>query len=226
MRYLLTFLTMITLAACGTISPNWTAMARWDIILLGSSGRNFCSGTVIGGGRDEVGEYAIILSAAHCANSPDYTVSRKIDFAGGIITDTKPAILLGKDAVADVAIFRSPISSNHTCVSLRRNVEYTRGDTVYILANPLITFYTALTKGVVSAPLRVFPINTIVMYLFQIDAQAAPGSSGGAVLDADGYLIGTVTGGVPGTAISVIAPVSGAISLIDKLNIGEDICYG
>jgi len=216
----------ITLAACGTTSPDWDTMAKWDSVLLGSGERNFCSGTIIGGGTDQAGEYSIILTAAHCANSDKHTVTRNVSFAGGVIVDTEVAVLLGKDEAADVAIFRSAINRGGTCVPLERNATYTRGDEVYALANPFIVFYASLTKGIISAPARSIMISAKIIGLFQVDAQGAPGSSGGAVLNRYGYLIGTVTGGAPGTSIGLVAPVLGAIALIDKLNIGEHVCYG
>lgn len=207
--------------------PDFGDLARWNSVLIGDGTRDFCSGTIIGGGQDVGGEYSIVLTAAHCTTGKVFTITRKIKAGNDIvIDDTHPAALLGQDVVGDVAILRSYTPNKGECIPVARDFTYTRGTHVYTLSNPMIILYAAVTYGIVSAPVRVLPVSGVPTKVWMADAPTLPGSSGGAALDEWGQLIGVDTGGIQGSSFSFWSPVSAANFLILTLNLEKEVCRG
>ena len=99
--------------------------------------------------------------------------------------------------------------------------EVNRGDTVYVVGNPL-GLDASLTKGIISSMNRMFRVgwaeNAEVSFI-QVDAGIAPGNSGGALYDEGGHFIGVPAAGAPGTDIGLAIPYT----MVQKFL--SDNCY-
>lgn len=117
------------------------------------------------------------------------------------------------DASADVAILQvndpswKPLKASPLAPS---DYEYLRGKTVFAVGNPGIEFDNSVTQGIISAPARRVSFQDALkgIPLFQHSANTIGGNSGGAIYNDSGEIIGTVTGGVRGSDISLAVPIS------------------
>lgn len=105
-----------------------------------------------------------------------------VDFAGVQYM----ADVLRLDEERDVALIKADITRNNYFPISKRNVKVT--DTVYAIGTPLReSLKTTITKGIVSA-IRYQSKQELSFY--QVDAEIAPGSSGGPLVDEFGNVIG------------------------------------
>jgi S1-C subfamily serine protease len=111
----------------------------------------------------------------------------------------------------DLAILRikdASFSSEITTKVAPESVSVGRGDPVYAVGNPAMLDAT-VTYGVVSSLQRKFRApwagNEEIPFI-QFDAGIVGGSSGGALYNKDGILIGVPAAGMPGTAIGLAIP--------------------
>lgn len=201
---------------------SWDELAEYNSVLIGANGKDFCSGVVIGHGVDGSGEFSIISSAAHCFKYNKFG----IEVTRG--KDRNTGILLSIDPVGDVAILKSSLKANGQCIKVAAEaVEYKRGASVVLLANPYIAYFQTTAFGAIVAPVMTVPFSSgDETEVFMTTAQSTGGSSGGGLLDIYGRMIGVNSGSINGTVFSFSAPVSKLKFLIQKLNIGEHICYG
>jgi len=181
-----------------------------------------CSGTLI-----SVTERHI-LTAEHCVNTltafieedeiqPDGTVNKVkrsyrkplevtqsvLDEDGNIIgTHVYRAKLVKVLAKNDLALIQTmgPVIAKQAAVVLPATADMQRGETAYIVGNPL-GLESTVTKGVISHIKRELPgasgIENDVKFT-QLDGGAAPGNSGGGVFNESGQLIGVLVRGVNG----------------------------
>ena len=70
------------------------------------------------------------------------------------------------------------------------------GDTIYICGSSLGEFTNSLSKGIVGYPDRLFEDTGYSKPVFQSDASAYPGNSGGPVYNIDGQIVGILVAGV------------------------------
>lgn len=204
-----------------------------------------CSGTVI-----DV-EERLILTAYHCITENLREIEKKdIDPKTGEIKITKVqerapmfiefwrrqeydivssekhiAEIKGYDSLSDTALLQvvdkgwkpaaaAPLASD--------KFAYLRGKTVFAVGNPAIIFDNSVTTGIISAPERKLDFgNGIKLPLFQHSASVTGGSSGGAVYNGDGEIIGTLTGGLRGADIALAVPISYAKAMIRKAGFGK-----
>ena len=120
------------------------------------------------------------------------------------------------DELRDIAIIQVP-GFNIPTVSLADSDTVRQGDSVVLLGSPLGLSGTA-TTGIVSAIRRLDGYR-----VFQTDAAASPGNSGGPVLNSDGAVVGILTFTVrQGQNLNFIVPVNyarGLMSIDDGLSL-------
>ena len=136
-----------------------------------------------------------------------------VDFAGVQYM----ADVLRLDEERDVALIKADITRNNYFPISKRNVKVT--DTVYAIGTPLReSLKTTITKGIVSA-IRYQSKQELSFY--QVDAEIAPGSSGGPLVDEFGNVIGlavTGTGFVTmdmGTSYGNFIPIEDALRYLN-----------
>lgn len=98
--------------------------------------------------------------------------------------------IVGVDSVTDLALLRVRSAEPLTAAPLGRSEELERGQWVVALGNPLQLHHT-VTLGIVSAVNRT--IDDDGLEYIQTDAAINPGSSGGALFDLQGNLVGITT---------------------------------
>lgn len=198
-----------------------------------------CSGTIISA------KERIVLTAHHCIDDLLVEVDEKtIDPKTGEIsvkrvqkrkpltikvhkirgyeivrTDEYLAKIVGDDASADITLLQVTDVDwvPEAKVKIADDYKLHRGQRVYVVGNPGIEFGNSIAEGIVSAPERTVDFgNGMVFKMFQHSAGTIGGNSGGSILNDNGELIGTVTGGVRGAPISFAIPISYTRALIKK----------
>lgn len=104
--------------------------------------------------------------------------------------------------------------------------EYKRGLPVFAVGNPGIQFDNSVTAGIISAPERIVDFGTGRMQMFQHSASIIGGSSGGAIYNDNGELIGTVSAGVRGADIGLAVPISKTKELLKRMNTPKYVPFG
>lgn len=97
---------------------------------------------------------------------------------------------------------------------------YKRGLKIYVVGNPAIAFDNSVTDGLISAPQRMLDIEDKHFKVFQISAPVIGGNSGGSVLNDNGEMIGTLSAGIRGSAVSFAVPISYTKAMIVKAGFG------
>jgi len=199
-----------------------------------------CSGTIISA------EERIVLTAHHCINGQVIEVEEKIinEVTGEIVvkkvqkklplsikihktidyeivsTDELLVKIVGIDPKNDIAIlqvvdveFKPSMAAKLAPDTYRLK----RGMKVYAVGNPGVVYGNSITEGIVSAPERTVSFGPGQEFkMFQHSASTIGGNSGGSILNENGELIGTVTGGLRGTAVSFAIPIERTKDLIRK----------
>jgi len=144
-----------------------------------------------------------------------------------VSTERHTAEIVGVDQDSDVAILKvvdpnwkpemaAPFASD--------GFEYLRGLPVFAVGNPGILFDNSVTTGIISAPARREKFGEVLpkgVPLFQHSAITIGGNSGGAVYNDKGELIGTCTGGLRGSAVSLSVPISFTKALLKRIGYGH-----
>lgn len=199
-----------------------------------------CSGTIISV------EDRLVLTAHHCIDGQVVEVEEKIinDQTGEIIvkrvqkklplsikihkivdyeivsTDERLVKIVGIDPKNDIAIlqvvdrdFRPQMAAKLAPEGYRLK----RGMKVYAVGNPGVVYGNSVTEGIVSAPERTVNFGPGQDFkMFQHSAGVIGGNSGGSILNENGELIGTVTGGIRGAPISFAIPIAFTKDLIRR----------
>lgn len=224
--------------------------ATWDITKMNYQIENtnvivggVCSGTIISKAQ------RLVLTAFHCVDSLFKEVTEKIvDTKTGEIkeitkqklvplnisvnkvrdfeivsTSEFAAKIVGSDKLTDVALVQvtdtdwAPIDE---ALFASDTYSYQRGLHIYAVGNPAIQFDNSITEGIISSPQRTLNIGGNDLKVFQHSASVIGGNSGGAILNDDGELIGTLSAGVPGADISFAVPISYSKVMIRKAGFG------
>jgi S1-C subfamily serine protease len=189
---------------------------------------NGCSGTIID--LDE----ALVLTAAHCISpmvskptiirdpegNPRQAVRPEVELQNPYVRRVMWADIVKMDRNIDLALLRVTRSATVPRVNSLRDLGFTkareivpsterllRGMRAYAVGNPLLLRYT-LTEGIISFAHRryripVSPERPVDMH--QFDARIAGGSSGGALIDEKGRLLGVVS-----FANALVEPMTGS----------------
>jgi S1-C subfamily serine protease len=108
-----------------------------------------------------------------------------------------PATLLGIDDATDLAVLRVPLSGLPE-IEIGDPTQLRIGDVVLAIGNPY-GIGQAVSLGIVSGTGRSQLGLTPIEDFIQTDAAINPGSSGGALVDVSGRLVGIATAGVTGS---------------------------
>lgn len=126
----------------------------------------------------------------------------------------------GIDAANDIALLQVMDKDYIPAMAARLapdDFKYQRGVKVFAIGNPGVEYDNSITEGIISAPMRKVDFGGgSVFNLFQHSASVIGGNSGGCIVNSDGELIGTVTGGLRGTAVSFAIPISATKELLRK----------
>jgi S1-C subfamily serine protease len=126
----------------------------------------------------------------------------------------------GIDASNDIALLQVMDTDYKPAMAAKLapdTFKYQRGVKVYAIGNPGVQYDNSITEGIISAPMRKVDFGGgSVFNLFQHSASTIGGNSGGCIVNSNGELIGTVTGGLRGTAVSFAIPISATKDLLRK----------
>lgn len=113
--------------------------------------------------------------------------------------DRYPARVIGFDEKFDVAVLKFDGEGlDLTPARLGDSDELSVGDAVYALGNPLGYLTGTMTEGIVSALGREEEVNSRGMGMIQTSAALNPGSSGGALVDQRGQVVGITSAKITG----------------------------
>lgn len=172
-----------------------------------------CSGTLVAPG--------MVLTAHHCIADQYETIEREKISDDGVVTKekvrrfrdgtiqrlyfvnaetvttiTQRVRLVATDTTHDLALLHTVTSISGEPAVMACN-EPRRGDTIYVVGNPMGMLYSNVTKGIVSSNDRSYEllgldddITQAKAPLMQVDAGIVGGNSGGAVYNADGEFVG------------------------------------
>jgi len=139
-----------------------------------------------------------------------------VGLADGRVTEAK---IVGRDPASDLALLRIA-GANFQAVAFATETRPQVGDVVLAIGNPEGIGQT-VTMGIISATGRDQPSLSRFEDLVQTDAAINFGNSGGALVNADGELVGIITGvvgrdrGVQGVSFAI--PAAPARSILDEL---------
>lgn len=128
--------------------------------------------------------------------------------------------LIGTDEMTDIAVVK--VEAKDLPVAMLGNSdEVVVGEPAIAIGNPMgLEFQGSVTVGVISALNRTLDLNDRRVKLFQTDAAISPGNSGGALVNADGEVIGInsaklATNGVEGMGFAI--PINTVKTIVDEL---------
>jgi len=160
-----------------------------------------------------IGSEGYILTNQHVVDGADEILILLADGRGS------QAVLIGQDKDTDIAILQVPISEL-TGFKIAQLPPLKVGDVVLAIGNPLNVGQT-VTMGIVSATGRNrIGLNTFENFI-QTDAAINLGNSGGALVNANGELIGINTAilsqSVGAQGIGFAIPISMALDIMDQI---------
>lgn len=100
------------------------------------------------------------------------------------------AKFIGRDPVSDLAVLKISLT-DITSIPIDLDHEIRVGDVVFAIGYPAPAVQTT-TMGIISAPVRFFEFGQKLSDFIQTDAAINPGSSGGALVNAEGNMIGLI----------------------------------
>lgn len=154
------------------------------------------------------------------------TVRKVVDFEVIGVSEHMVKIV-GMDAANDIAVLQVVDVDFVPAMAARLagdGFKYRRGVRIFAVGNPGVEFDNSITEGIISAPQRKVDFGGGKFFkLFQFSAGVIGGNSGGSILNDDGELIGTVTGGIRGSAVSFGIPISATKELLKKSGFGKTL---
>jgi putative serine protease PepD len=170
----------------------------------------------------------VVAAAPQAVSADPGAVGTLVTFADG---HTAPFAVVATDPTSDIAVVRAEGTSGLTPITFGSSADLRVGQQVAAVGSPL-GFDGTVTAGIISALHR--PVSTAsnsanqsaTIDVIQTDAALNPGNSGGALVNANGQLIGVNSanaslGGAPGESGSVglgfAIPVDEAKRIADEL---------
>lgn len=205
-----------------------------------------CSGTIISKAQ------RLVLTAYHCVDDLFQEVDEKVvdPKSGEIKTVSKQKLVplaisyhkvrnyeiistteyaakvVGSDSGTDVALIQIT-DTDFTPVGeaplAKDSYQFKRGQKVFAVGNPGITFDNSITEGIISSPQRTLDIDDKKLKVFQDSASIMGGNSGGAVYNDDGEIIGTTSAAIRGVNIAFTVPVQYTKDMIKASGFGAII---
>ena len=166
----------------------------------------------------------VIVTNAHVVGSVRQV---QVVFADGSQTGGQ---VVGTDEVTDLAVVRVQ-RAGLPAVTVRRDLPL-QGETALAIGSPL-GFENTVTKGIISGIGRQIPASTTggrpLVDLVQTDAAISPGNSGGALIDAQGRLVGLNEAYIPPSAGAVslgfAIPSSTVVDVADQLLANASVAH-
>ena len=134
--------------------------------------------------------------------------------------NTVNGTLIGTDEMTDIAVVKVD-AKNLPVATLGDSDEVVVGEPAIAIGNPMgLEFQGSVTVGVISALNRTLDLNDRRVKLLQTDAAISPGNSGGALVNADGEVIGInsaklATMGVEGMGFAI--PINTVKTIVAEL---------
>lgn len=134
--------------------------------------------------------------------------------------NTVNGTLIGTDEMTDIAVVKVDVK-DLPVAELGNSDDVVVGEPAIAIGNPMgLEFQGSVTVGVISALNRTLDLNDRRVKLFQTDAAISPGNSGGALVNADGEVIGInsaklATNGVEGMGFAI--PINTVKAIIAEL---------
>ncbi|MBR4153255.1 MAG: trypsin-like peptidase domain-containing protein [Selenomonadaceae bacterium] len=134
--------------------------------------------------------------------------------------NTVNGTLIGTDEMTDIAVVKVD-AKDLPVAELGDSDEVVVGEPAIAIGNPMgLEFQGSVTVGVISALNRTLDLNDRRVKLFQTDAAISPGNSGGALVNADGEVIGInsaklATTGVEGMGFAI--PINTVKAIVKEL---------
>lgn len=128
--------------------------------------------------------------------------------------------LIGADELTDIAVVKVDADDLPTA-TFGNSDDVVVGEPAIAIGNPMgLEFQGSVTAGVISALNRTLEISDKRVKLLQTDAAISPGNSGGALVNADGMIIGInsaklAASGVEGMGFAI--PINTVQSIINEL---------
>ncbi|MBQ6005401.1 MAG: trypsin-like peptidase domain-containing protein [Selenomonadaceae bacterium] len=128
--------------------------------------------------------------------------------------------IIGTDEMTDIAVVKVD-AKDLPVAELGDSDEVVVGEPAIAIGNPMgLEFQGSVTVGVISALNRTLDLNDRRVKLFQTDAPISPGNSGGALVNADGEVIGInsiklATNGVEGMGFAI--PINTVKTIVAEL---------
>lgn len=168
------------------------------------------------------GNMAYIVTNNHVVEGAEEVM---VTLSDGTELDAK---VLGTDIWTDLAVLEVPGDSISTVAEFGDSSVLQAGEPVIAIGNPLgLQFSGSVTTGVISGTERLVPIDVNQdgtedwqSEVLQTDAAISPGNSGGALINAEGQLIGINSMKIAQDAVEGIGlaiPVNTAIPIISDL---------
>ena len=110
---------------------------------------------------------------------------------GLLFEKSENVVLLGQDVTTDLAVLQFESDEDFNVIPFGNSYDVRVGQFVYAIGNPLgFDYYGTVTSGIISGEARYQQDGDFDATLLQHDAAISPGNSGGALLNANGELIG------------------------------------
>jgi hypothetical protein len=212
-------------------------------IVLGDETRPFCSGTIIQNKPEKV----LVLTAEHCTGMAFRDIEKEfIDPKTGEVTKKtireKLDMLIWQNVYKDFRVISSQrytvevVASDYTndlallkVVDLQfvpemaaplasPDYKIRRGETAYVVGNPMGEYDGTVTIGSVGFPERTEELDGRKLKYIQMNMSVVGGNSGGAFYNDNGEIIGLVSAAYRGNNISFAIPVAKVRDLLIKYN--------
>lgn len=153
----------------------------------------------------EEGKYYVVTNAHVIVNSEEELIEEEIvttyyEWTNLKLTYEKNGLLidifddinvLGYDLTTDLAVLTFESEDDFNIISMADSYDLNLGEFVFAIGNPLgVQYYGTVTMGIISGTTRYVNDGDFSATLIQHDAAISPGSSGGALLNLEGELIG------------------------------------
>lgn len=157
---------------------------------------------------------------ASSGNSSYYQVSQATDITVTLYNDETEykATIIGTDEQTDLAVLKID-KSGLTAAELGDSSKIKVGEFAMAIGNPL-NMPSTVTTGIISATNRTITSDNVTYTVIQTDAAINSGNSGGALINAEGKIIGINTLKLSGSGIEGIGfaiPINDTVSVYEEL---------
>ena len=183
------------------------------------------SGSGVMVAKSETENSIYIFTCLHVIEGASASSIEAITFDG----ITRDVTIVGADIDTDIAVlkiaaFDDAVIANVRAISdLGDGKDFSvlrRGESVFLIGNPLGILEGSVTSGIISATRRMITISGQNYNVIQTDAAVNRGNSGGPLFDETGLLIGIINAKTTGTTVEGIGyaiPIDDAISVLTRL---------